>query len=99
MSKTPNPNSLTEAISNLETAGNSKAQELRAHLEKDYQEIQKALESLKPLVEDLKNKAESEVKATKNQVEEQVKSNPWMALGVVGLVAFILGWIFGSSRK
>lgn len=94
-----NPGSLSEAISNLESAGQSKAQELRDHLEKDYKEIQKALETLRPLMEDVKARAENEVKATKGQIEEQVKSNPWVALGVVGLIAFVLGWFFGSNRK
>lgn len=94
-----NPGSLSEAISNLESTGQVKAQELREHLEKDYQEIQKVLESLRPLMEDIKTRAESEVKATKGQIEEQVKTNPWIALGVVGIIAFVLGWIFGSNRK
>lgn len=99
MSKSTGPSSLSEAISNLESSGSLKGQELKDHLEKDYKEIQKALESLKPLLEDLKAKAEIEAKATKSQIEDQVKSNPWVALGVVGLVAFIIGWIFGSNRK
>jgi ElaB/YqjD/DUF883 family membrane-anchored ribosome-binding protein len=94
-----NPGSLSEAISNLESAGHSKAQEVRDHLEKDYKEIQKALETLRPLMDDLKSRAEDEVKATKGQIEAKVQANPWIALGVVGLVAFVLGWIFGSNRK
>jgi ElaB/YqjD/DUF883 family membrane-anchored ribosome-binding protein len=99
MSKSNGPNSLSEAISNLESAGTTKAQELKTHLEKDYTEIQKALETLKPLLEDFKDKAETEAKATKHQIEDQVKNNPWVTLGAVGVVAFIIGWIFGSNRK
>jgi len=94
-----NPGSLSEAIANLENAGHSKAQELRDHLEKDYQEIQKALENLKPLMDDIKSRAEDEARATKGQIETRVKESPWVALGVVGLVAFIIGWILGSNRK
>lgn len=97
MSKSPN--SISEAIANLESAGQSKAQELRDHLEKDYKELQKALETLKPLLDDVKAKAESEAKAHKLKIEEEVKNNPWIALGVVGFIAFIIGWIFGSNRK
>lgn len=68
-------------------------------LEKDYAELRKNLDDLKPHLDNLKGKIETEVHKTKNQVEANVKENPWLALGAVGVVAFILGWIFGQNKK
>lgn len=99
MTSRKEPGSLSEAIDMLESVGQSKVQELREHLEKDFKDIQKSLDSLRPLMDDLKNKAESEAKSVKSKVEEKAKENIWGVIGVVGLLAFVLGWIFGSQRK
>ena len=50
--------------------------------------ISQALDQLRPHLEE-----------AKEQVEDQVRKNPWAILAVVGVVAFILGWIFGPKRK
>jgi ElaB/YqjD/DUF883 family membrane-anchored ribosome-binding protein len=99
MGKTAEPTSLSEAIAKLETAGQSKAQGIKDLLEKDYLEIKKTLESLKPQLDEIKSKVEDEAKQAKNKVETQVKDHPWAALGIIGLLAFIVGWILGNSRK
>ncbi len=93
------PSSLSEAIAKLEDASGSKVQDFKEILEKDYQKIRQALDDLKPHLEDLKQSVESEVKNSKNKVEEKVKESPWVALGVVGLLAFVIGWILGGKRR
>jgi len=97
------PSSLSEAIDQLESASQSKAQEFKNILEKDYEELKSAIESLKPHLEELRDNVEGQVKSQykekKNEVEEKVKENPWLALGVIGLIAFVIGWILGQSRK
>jgi ElaB/YqjD/DUF883 family membrane-anchored ribosome-binding protein len=100
MSKTTiNPKSLSEAIEKLEGASSSKVQDFKEILEKDYNELRKNLDELRPYLDDLKSKVETEVKKTKNQVEVNIKDNPWLALGAVGLIAFVIGWVFGQNKK
>lgn len=93
------PKSLSEAIAKLENSGNSKIQDFKEILEKDYTELRKSLDDLKPYLDDFKATLETEVKKTKNQVEDNVKNSPWVALGAVGLIAFVLGWIFGQRKR
>ncbi len=100
MSKSSNgPSSLSEAIERLESAGNEKAHDFKQVLEKDYKEVRKALDDLKPYLEHLRENVSHELKMKKNQVEEKVKESPWIALGIVGLFALIIGMLFGRSRR
>lgn len=96
---TDNVETLSEAIKKLEGLGQSKSQEWKESLESDYNELRRTLDQLAPHLESLKGRLENEAKGAKAQVENQVKDNPWVALGIVGLLAFVLGWIFGQSRK
>lgn len=90
---------LSDAIAKLETVSQSKSQQLKDHFEKDYDEIKSALESMKPYFEDVRQKVEHEAKEAKNKVENKVKENPWVAIGIVGLVAFIVGIFLGRRDK
>lgn len=94
-----NPSSLSEAIEKLENAGRGKAQDFKQILEKDYDELRKTLDDLRPYLDNLRSNVESEVKKTKTQVERKVKDNPWVTLGIVGIIAFVIGWVFASSKK
>lgn len=93
------PKSLTEAIEKLENFGSSAAQEFKGILEKDYSEIKKALDTLKPHLSNLQESLEGEVVKKKDQAEKKVRENPWLAVGIVGLFALIIGIFLGSSRK
>lgn len=93
------PKSLSEAIEKLENVGRSKAQDFKEILEKDYSELRKTLDDLKPHLDALRDSVETEVKKTKNEVEEKVKANPWMTIGIIALVAFVIGWIFSQNKK
>lgn len=97
--KTSELSSLTEAIEKLEAAGQGKVQDFKQILEKDYGDLRKTIDDLKPYLNDLKGNVEHEVKKTKNQVEEKVKDNPWLVLGIVGLIAFVIGWVFAQNKK
>tara|TARA_B110001454_G_scaffold219198_1_gene251565 strand:+ start:144467 stop:144763 length:297 start_codon:yes stop_codon:yes gene_type:complete len=92
-------NSLSEAIAKLESMSQSKTEKIREHIEKDYEEIKSALEDMRPYFDEIKNKVEQEAKAKKNQVETKVKENPWIVIGVVGLIAFFLGIFLGRKDK
>lgn len=91
--------SLAEAIAKLESISNEKADHLKQHIENDYEQIKSALESVRPYFDDIKEKAEQEAKEVKSQVEAKVKDNPWMAIGIVGIVAFFIGLFLGRDRK
>ncbi len=90
--------SLSDAIEKLEKVSVAKADEVKGILEKDYHELLKTVESLKPHLEQLRTQVEDEVKTKQNEVETRMKESPWLTLGVVGLIAFFLGWIFGRKK-
>lgn len=92
------PKSLSEAIERLEKAGAAKVKDFKEILERDYNELRENIEVLKPHLDQIKNQVENEVSKTKNQVEENVKQNPWLALGTVGLLAFTAGLFFGQNN-
>lgn len=99
MGKNGDPGSLTEAIAKLENGSHSKAQEIKESLEKEYRELKQKMEKLGPQFEEIKNKIEDQAKQAKHDVEEKVKENPWLALGIVGLIAFFIGWLLGHQRR
>lgn len=72
--------------------------ELQGHLETKGADLR---EQFEPILNDLKDKLGEEAKKTKDKVEAQVKENPMAAIGIVGLVFFILGFLFAyrTSRK
>lgn len=94
-----NPKSITEAIEILERAGRSKIKDFKDILENDYTELRKNLDDLKPHLDDLKSTVETEAKKTKSQIEDNIKANPWVTLGLVGIIAFVIGWIFGRREQ
>ncbi|OFZ30038.1 MAG: hypothetical protein A2622_09280 [Bdellovibrionales bacterium RIFCSPHIGHO2_01_FULL_40_29] len=58
-----------------------------------------ALDDLKPHLQELKDTAESQVSQTKHEVEEKLKQSPWTTLITVGVIAFVIGLIFGRQSK
>jgi ElaB/YqjD/DUF883 family membrane-anchored ribosome-binding protein len=97
--KKTDPKNLTEAIEILENACQRKVHDFKDIFEKEYLEIRKALDELKPHLKTLKKKIDDEATNTKTQVEDKIKDKPWLALGAVGLIAFFLGWLFGNHKK
>jgi len=96
------PKNLTEAINELETHstnGRGGLEEVKEAFEAELRRIEETLRSLKPNLDELSEKASSHAKKTKTEVEQQVSKNPWAALGIVGLVFFVIGFLLGSSRR
>ena len=91
--------SLSEAIEKLESYGNTAAKGFKEILEKDYSEIKKSLDNLKPHLVSLQENLEGEVLKKKEQAEKKVKENPWLTLGIVGIIALFIGILLGTSRK
>ena len=94
------PKNFTQALDELEQYTSLKAQDLKSKLSDELQGLEEKLESLKPRFEELKNRAGQEARRAKGKVEEQVKDNPWAAIGIVGLIFLVLGFLLkGSSSR
>ena len=90
---------LSEAIAELEKFANSKSADAKEIIQKELADFKKTLNDLKPQLEKLKETVSNEASEAKKKAEEKVKENPLMALGIVALVALIIGWILGHSKK
>ncbi len=69
---------------------------------KNFSQAIEDLESqLRPHLDDLSEFVSDEAKKAKDKIEDQVQKNPIMAIGIVALVCFVLGFLFASrgSRK
>ncbi|MEI7974090.1 MAG: hypothetical protein WCH11_06970 [Bdellovibrio sp.] len=100
MRKTQNDiKTLSEAIRHLEKSGQHKAKDLHEAFGKEFSEIKEAFENLKPQLENIKETFEEEASQIKRDVEKNVKEHPWMALGIVGLIGILLGWLMGRGSK
>lgn len=100
MSKNHNDvRNITEAIERLEKAGHSKTQDFKNMLEDDIEKIKKSLHEISPYLNDLKEKVETQASQTRKEVEAKVKENPWVSLGIVGLIAFFIGWLIGHNKN
>lgn len=65
----------------------------------ELSELKDALKDLKPQLDEIREKVSEEVKKTKGTVESQVKANPWAAIGIAGLVFFLIGFLLGSKGR
>ena len=65
------------------------------------EELGEKMEGLRPKLDEMKDKVGEEAQKAKVKVEAQVKENPWATLGIVGLIFFVLGFLFAgaSSRR
>lgn len=93
------PNNLSDAIRELDNVAPIQGKNFKEILEKDYEAVKAAIENIRPYLDDLKDNVGHEAKEMKKKTEEKVRENPWAALGIVGLVAFIIGLLIGNNRR
>jgi ElaB/YqjD/DUF883 family membrane-anchored ribosome-binding protein len=93
------PRNLSEAIDKLEHATQSKSQEMRELLGKDFTDLRKALEDLKPHLNEIQEKVKDQLNDAKKSVEGKIHENPWTSLAIVGLIGLFIGWIFGFGNR
>ena len=94
-----NIKTLTEAIEKLESASSSGAADLKQNLEKDYHDIRKTIDELRPYLSEMKSKMETQIDKTKSSVETTLKENPWAAIAFAGLVGLAVGAYLSKARK
>lgn len=57
------------------------------------------LRDLEETIHKLKPELEEQMQRTKTQVEGQMRENPWVTLGIAGLLFFILGFFLGNQKS
>lgn len=102
------PKNFSQAIDELEDQDhrqssdrNGPGEDIRDRLEREFKRMQDTLESLKPHLDGLGERVGSEAHKAKERVEKEVADNPWAAIGIVGLIFFVVGFLFGfkGSRR
>lgn len=94
------PRNFSQAIDELDDhdhGSNGGAGDMRARLEQELHRIQEMLKNVQPHVEEFSHRVGDEAKKAKARVEDKVTENPWAALGIVGLVFFVLGVVLGLT--
>lgn len=87
---------LSEAIRNLTDSG--PMDDVRSYVEAELDRIESTLKSMKPKIEDMAEDVGKKAVEAKEMVEEQVGERPWSALGLVSLLSFALGMLFGGMK-
>jgi len=87
------PNSLSDAITQLQAQGGSTiTDEAKALLRRD-------IERLRQTVAELKAELGIVAQTLQQQVEQSTAERPWTALGLAGLAGLMLGLLLRSGRK
>lgn len=99
------PHNLSEAIRRLEAAAEGNG---RSAISEDLETIKNTLRDLKPHLaeafEETLTSAKEKIKEGKEKatalghnVDDKVHEHPWWAIGIVGLIAFLLGFLIGKK--
>lgn len=98
MSKSKNFRSAIDELEN-ESESNGRSHDLRDRLEQELHRIQEALNKVKPHLNDVKDRVSDEFNSAKTKVEHEVQKNPWAAIGIVALIAFIIGLLISPKGR
>lgn len=99
MSKMNAPHTLSAAIEKLEEVSHSKTGEIKEFVDKELKVVKEALKEMKPMIDEAKERTIAKAQEVKHETEAKIKENPWWAVGIIGFVAFLFGFILGSHRK
>lgn len=93
------PKNLSEAIESLSQT--KTADEVRQYVESELSRLEDTFKGIKPQLGKISEEVAKETKRAKGRVEKKIHENPWAAVGIVGLVFFVLGLLLGlkSSRR
>jgi ElaB/YqjD/DUF883 family membrane-anchored ribosome-binding protein len=94
------PRNLSEAIHRLESASKGTGNG-HSKLSEDFETVRKSFEALKEdffkATGESLEQGREKVKEYSQTVDKQVHENPWWALGIVGLFAFLIGFLLGRK--
>lgn len=91
------PKNFSQALHDLENLSTSAAQELKEKLQAELRSLEDKISDLRPQLDAIKDRVQDEARHQKKRVENQVKSNPWTAMGIVGLIGLVLGFIIAAA--
>lgn len=98
------PKNLSDAIDDLEDREAKGGGEglgggdLRARIEREIRRMEGLLEDMKPHLNEFSEKVGPEAHKAKRRLEHQVTKNPLASVGVVALIAFVIGLLIGRRR-
>lgn len=87
------PRNFSQALEDLENLSTNTARDIKDRLQGELNRLEEAVADLKPQIEEIKDRVQHEASRAKNKVEKQVKTNPWTSIGIVGLIAFVIGFL------
>ena len=93
------PKNFSQALDDLENITHSAGSDLKSKLQAEMRELEEKIRKLKPQLDEIKERMGDEVKKAKDKVETQVKENPWAAVGIVGLIFFVLGFLLAGRGR
>ncbi|MGZ3723571.1 MAG: DUF883 family protein [Bdellovibrionales bacterium] len=93
------PKNFSQALDELENMTHAAGSDIKRKLQEELHDLEQKIHKLRPQLDELKDRAKDEAYKAKDKVETQVKENPWAAIGIVGLIFFVLGVIFAGSRR
>lgn len=106
--------SFKDAISQLNEAAKEKQQDLQSAVEHQYTDLKQAvsdawggvsatgqgyMSGVKKKAEDALASTEKNLKATAEVLDDKLREDPWMYLGVAAAGAFVLGFSFAFGRS
>ena len=92
--KSKGPHSINEAIRRLE---NINTDDGKMPFSEEFESIKQALSDLKPQLNQMKDHVKDEAEEYAKDIDKKVRDNPWMALGIVGVVLFLIGFLLGRK--
>lgn len=93
------PKNFSQALEELESLTQSAGADLKQKIQDELHDLEDKIHKLRPQLDELKSRARDEAYKAKDKVETQVKENPWTAIGIVGLIFFVLGCLFAGSVR
>ncbi|MAV91513.1 MAG: hypothetical protein CL676_08825 [Bdellovibrionaceae bacterium] len=94
--KNSEPQSLSEAIENLESKSKST-------VASQLDDLQKVIQQLKPRVDEMFSKASHEIKDKAQTAEQEarktIQEKPFIAVGLTALLFALIGFVLGRSSK
>ena len=93
------PHTLGEAIDKLEQKVQSQGSKVTEAVTTELEKVRTLVKEWAPKAEQLKADVEEQFLEKKQTMEKEIKENPWLAVGVVGICFLLIGWILGKSRN
>lgn len=93
------PKTLDEAIDSLEKQVRAQGQSVSQAVLSEFEKVKTLVKEWAPKANQIKDDIEEHWNDKKEVVEKEIKDHPWVAVGVVGVVFLLIGWILGRSRN